>query len=305
MAINTLEYSKIFQKSLDKQLMQGATSGWMEQNAGQVQYHGGNEVKIPTISMQGMGNYDRDSGFVQGAVTLSYQTMSMTQDRGRTFQLDSMDVDETNFVANAGAVMGEFQRTQVIPEIDSYRYSKIFALAKAASKVTEGYTPAEATILQKLMEDIVAIEDTVGQGGEMVIIMSARTQLMLAEALKASRRLDIGDFKQGEISLKVKTFDEKPILVVPSARLKTLYKANDGKSGGQEAGGLVADSAAKDINWIILPRTTPLAISKQDKVRIFEPDMNQKADAWKLDYRRYHDLWIPKHRLDAVRASSK
>ena len=33
MAVNTLEYAKNFQQSLDKQMLVGATSGWME-NAG-------------------------------------------------------------------------------------------------------------------------------------------------------------------------------------------------------------------------------------------------------------------------------
>lgn len=51
-------------------------------------------------------------------------------DRGRKFLLDKMDVDETNFVASASAVMSEFQRTKVIPEVDAYRYSRIYALAK-------------------------------------------------------------------------------------------------------------------------------------------------------------------------------
>ena len=32
MAINTLEYAKNFQQSLDKQMLVGATSGWMESN---------------------------------------------------------------------------------------------------------------------------------------------------------------------------------------------------------------------------------------------------------------------------------
>lgn len=71
---NTVEYAKVFQKELDKQVLEGATSGWMEDNAGQVKYSGGNEVKIPKMSLSGLGNYDRDSGYTQGAVSLSYET---------------------------------------------------------------------------------------------------------------------------------------------------------------------------------------------------------------------------------------
>jgi lj928 prophage protein len=304
MAINTLEYAKIFQTNLDKHIVEGATSGWMETNAGQVKYDGGNEVKLPTISTQGLGDYDREKGFVQGAVSLSYQTMTMTQDRGRTFMLDAMDVNETNFVANAGNVMGVFQSEHVIPEIDSYRYSKIFALAKADSKVTEGYTAAKATILEKLKADILSIKDNVSLNAELVIIMSPKTVGILSDALENSRRIDIGNFKQGEIDLTVKKFDGLPIIEVPSARLKTLYKKQDGKTVGQEAGGLIADTNAKDINWIIISRNVPIAISKTDVTRIFDPITNQTADAWKIDYRKYHDLWIPKQRLSLVRACS-
>ena len=304
MAINTLEYAKIFQSQLDRQIVEGATSGWMEDNAGQVKYSGGNEVKIPTISTQGLGDYDRDNGFVRGAVTLSYETYKMTQDRGRTFSLDAMDVDESNFIANAGSVMGVFQSEHVIPEIDSYRYSKIFALAKAGGKVTEGYTAAKATIVEKLKADIQGIRNTVSLNADLVIIMSPITAGILSDALENSRRIDIGNFKQGEIDLTIKKFDGLPIIEVPSARLKTLYKKQDGKTVGQEAGGLVADTNAKDINWIITSKNVPIAVSKTDLTRIFNPMENQQANAWKIDYRKYHDIWIPKQRLSLIRACS-
>lgn len=304
MAINKIEYSKKFQTSLDKQMLVGSTSGWMQDNAKGIQYDGGDEVKIPSIIMQGLANYDRDNGFVRGAVTLSYETYKMTQDRGRTFNLDAMDVDESNFIANAGNVMGVFQSEHVIPEIDSYRYSKMFALVKAGGTVTEGYTPAKATILEKLKADIQAIRNKIPRNLQLLIIMSPITAGILSDALENSRRIDIGNFKQGEIDLTIKKFDGLPIIEVPSVRLKTLYKKQDGKTVGQEAGGLVADTTAKDINWIITPKNAPIAVSKTDLTRIFNPMENQQANAWKIDYRKYHDIWIPKQRLPLIRACS-
>ena len=41
MSINTLAMATLFQQQLDKQMLEGATSGWMEANAGQVKYSGG------------------------------------------------------------------------------------------------------------------------------------------------------------------------------------------------------------------------------------------------------------------------
>lgn len=304
MAINTLQYSQQFQTVLDAQMLAGATTAFMEANAGQVKYDGGDTVHIPEISMQGLAKYDRDEGFNQGSVTLKFNPYKMTQDRGRTFQLDSMDVNETNFVATAGTVMGEFQRTQVIPEIDSYRYSKIAALATAENKVTTGFTPAVATILEKLEAEITEIQDVVGEDEGLIIVMSTKLRTILNNADKFNRYLNVAEFKNGSVNTTVKSFNDIPILGVPSARMKTAYVFNDGKTANQQAGGFKADTGAKDINWIIMPQRAPIAVSKTDKVRVFTPELNQKADAWKIDYRKYHDLWIPKNRFAAIRVNT-
>nr|DAT94198.1 MAG TPA: major capsid protein [Caudoviricetes sp.] len=304
MAINTLQYSQQFQTVLDAQMLAGATSAFMEANAGQVKYDGGDTVHIPEVSMQGLAKYDRDEGFNQGSVTLKFNPYKMTQDRGRTFQLDSMDVNETNFVATAGTVMGEFQRTQVIPEIDAYRYSKISALATAENKVTTGFTPAVATILEKLEAEITEIQDVVGEEEGLIIVMSTKLRTILNNADKFNRYLNVAEFKNGSVNTTVKSFNDTPILGVPSARMKTAYVFNDGKTANQQAGGFKADTGAKDINWIIMPQRAPIAVSKTDKVRIFTPELNQKADAWKIDYRKYHDLWIPKNRFAAIRVNT-
>lgn len=304
MAINTLQYSQQFQTVLDAQMLAGATSAFMEANAGQVKYDGGDTVHIPEISMQGLAKYDRDEGFNQGSVTLKFNPYKMTQDRGRTFQLDSMDVNETNFVATAGTVMGEFQRTQVIPEIDAYRYSKISALATAENKVTTGFTPAVATILEKLEAEITEIQDVVGEDEGLIIVMSTKLRTILNNSDKFNRYLNVAEFKNGSVNTTVKSFNDIPILGVPSARMKTAYVFNDGKTANQQAGGFKADTAAKDINWIIMPQRAPIAVSKTDKVRVFTPELNQKADAWKIDYRKYHDLWIPKNRFAAIRVNT-
>nr|DAK18989.1 MAG TPA: major capsid protein [Caudoviricetes sp.] len=304
MAINTLQYSQQFQTVLDAQMLASATSAFMEANAGQVKYDGGDTVHIPEISMQGLAKYDRDEGFNQGSVTLKFNPYKMTQDRGRTFQLDSMDVNETNFVATAGTVMGEFQRTQVIPEIDSYRYSKIAALATAENKVTTGFTPAVATILEKLEAEITEIQDVVGEDEGLIIVMSTKLRTILNNADKFNRYLNVAEFKNGSVNTTVKSFNDIPILGVPSARMKTAYVFNDGKTANQQTGGFKADTGAKDINWIIMPQRAPIAVSKTDKVRVFTPELNQKADAWKIDYRKYHDLWIPKNRFAAIRVNT-
>ncbi|MED4377978.1 hypothetical protein P9274_20180 [Schinkia azotoformans] len=297
---NTIQYASIFQQELDKQMLVGATTGWMEVNSNLVKYNGGNEVKIPSILMDGLGDYDRSEGFVKGSVNMTWETHTLTQDRGRTFSIDAMDVDESNFVVTAGAIMGEFQRTKVIPEIDSYRYSKIAALAIAAEKASGGYDPAEATVLKTLQTDIANVQDQIGEGESLVITLPFTVAAILDNNEKIQKRLDVVDFEQGGVSIKVRALDGIPIIRVPSVRLKTAYELYDGKTAGQEVGGFKAATNAKSINWLISSRNAPLAISKTDTPRIFDPMTNQTAHAWKIDYRKYHDLWVPKNKLAAV-----
>lgn len=300
MAINTLQTAANFQKVLDQQMLVGATSGFMEVNAGEVKYNGGDTVKIPTLSVDGLANYDRDNGYNRGSVSLKFQDFKLTQDRGRKFSLDSMDVDETNFVATATNVMTTFQKEQVIPEVDAYRYSKVAAYAKQESRKTDSFTPDDTNIIKQLNKEIMEIEDLIGETGDLVIVMSARVQGILNEAAGAKGMLNVADFTQGQYNTRVRTYNEIPIIGVSSARLKSQYVFNDGKTSGQEKGGFKADTGAKAINWLIMSRKAAIAVSKTDKMRIFDPTINQQADAWAIDYRKFHDVWVPKNRLASL-----
>ncbi len=297
MALNTVEYAKVFQKELDKQLIEGATSGWMEENAKQVIYNGGNEIKLPKMSLNGLGDYDRDSGYVDGAVTYSFQTLKMGKDRGRRFRIDAIDVDESGFGLAAANVASEFQRTQVIPEIDAYRYSKLASLAG----IKEDYTPAAATVLNKLIEHIGKVCDVTGGEGNLVITMARPVYDLLMTSTQIQKHLDVSDFAQGELNTAVKTINGIPVIPVSSARMKSAYVYKNGKST-EAAGGFAADSAAVQINWIIAPKSAPIAVSKTDNIKIIRPEENQFADAWDIDYRKYHDLFLPEQRAAAVAA---
>lgn len=296
--MNTIETASIIQTELDKAAVEQATSGWMEVNEKLVKYNGGAEVKIPSLDMDGMADYDRKNGFTEGSVDFKYQTKTMAMDRGRSFSFDEHDVDETNFALTASTVMGEFQRTKVIPEIDAYRYSKIASSCIAKSRASGGYIPEEASVLQKLYYDIAAVQDLVGENTPLVITVSTMVHAMLAMSEKLSRRLDTTDFKQGGITLKVRSLDGiHPLIPVGSERMKTEYLFKDGKTAGQEAGGFETTENSKNINWIITPSKAPIAVSKTDKMRIFDPETNQRARSWAMDYRKFHDLWITDNKI--------
>ena len=113
--------------------------------------------------------------------------------------------------------------------------------------------------------------------------------------------LQSGFFEQGKAEIKVKEIDGCPIIRVPSVRFQTKYTFMDGVENAE--GGFAAAADAKGINWIVMVKQAPVAISKTDVTRIFDPMTNQNANAWKIDYRKYHDLWIMDNGMDGVLVS--
>ena len=293
---NTIEKAKIYLgEMLDEKMVQELTTGWMEANAGMTRYTGGNEIKVPKISFDGgLGNYNRASGFASGDVTLTYETHTFDMDRSRTFSLDAMDVDESGFAAIASNVTSEFQSQHIVPEVDAYRFSKLFTIANTAMK-TGAYTPATDTIFQQLKNDVTAIKDVVGDNVQLVCMMSFSAANILDQADKIEKSLSVTDFTSGAVNSKVQSLDGMPIIRVSSSRFKSAFTfGSDGFS---------AAATAMNLNWIIIARNVPVGIVKTDKLRVFQPDVNQDADAWKIDLRKYHTLIVPDNKVNSMYVS--
>ena len=91
---------------------------------------------IPKLSMQGLANYDRNTGYVAGDVTLTNETVKCNFDRGRMFSVDAMDNIETVGIA-FGRLSAEFLRTQVLPNWTRSVWQLMLPLpVSAAQKLT-------------------------------------------------------------------------------------------------------------------------------------------------------------------------
>lgn len=288
--LTNLVQSKVI-PGLYNMYVQNATTSWMENNTAGVDYKGGKYVYMTEMEVDGLANYDRALGYVRGNVTGSKKQYEMEMDRGRDFLIDYADNDETGYLLSVANVMATFQREHVIPEIDCYRYSKIYETINtenAGNISDEAINTSDIT--EMLADDITDMQDKFGSDVPLRIIMSGQTQKYFGR--EWIHNLNYGEAKVGNVTLKVRSLDGNPFDIVPSARLKSAYTFNDGVTAGQEAGGFKAAAGAKDIKWIITPANAPVAVMKIDKSRTFSPDEYPAAHAWKTDYRVFHDLWM-------------
>lgn len=238
-----------------------------------------NEIVIPKISMDGLGDYDRNSGYTNGDVTLTNQTVQFNYERGRMFTVDAMDDEETAGIAY-GKLASEFIRTKVAPEGDAFRFAT-YSSVNGISKVTTGATlstgadviSALRVATNKMDEDEVPYEDR---------------YLFITPTLKGLVD-DLDTTKSKEVLSRF-----AQIIQVPQTRFYTAIDLYDGKtdnsgsSGANEKpGGYVKDASAKDINFMIIHKPAVMQYNKHIAPKVITPEQNQDADAWKFGYRKY------------------
>lgn len=255
----------------------------------------GNTVKVFKISMDGLGDYNRTSGFVDGTVNGTWETLTLSKDRGRAFTVDRMDNEETIGMA-FGSLAGEFIRTQVAPEIDAYTFAKIAGTtgidAAAAADITIGTTDVPALVDEaerSMNENEVPVDGRV---------------LFISETAYAGLRAKITRTVQNDvtgINREVEFYDGMQIVRVPQSRFYTAITLKDGSTSGQTGGGFVGTATTGyKINFMVVHPSAITKVVKHALPRIFTPDEYQKADAWKFDYRVYHDTFVYDNKVKGV-----
>ena len=238
-----------------------------------------NEILVPKLSMDGLGDYSRNSGYTKGEVSLTYETRKFNYDRGRKFEVDTMDNQETEEVA-FGMLAAEFLRTKVAPEADAFTFATL-AGKSGISKVSAGATLSDGSAVMAALK--VALdqmdEDEVPEEGRLLYITPGNLSAIKAMDTTKSREL-------------LESFSK--IIKVPQSRFYTaidLYDGvtdNSGSEGANEKiGGYVKASTGKDINFMVIHPTAVLKSDKHVASNIITPEENQSSDAWMQKYRKY------------------
>ena len=98
-----------------------------------------NEICYPQLSVTGLGDYDRNSGYTDGSVSLDWKTVEYNYDRGTKIAVDVMD-DQESFNLAFGKAGSELIRTRVAPEADAFTFAKLAGLSGISKAVAATYS---------------------------------------------------------------------------------------------------------------------------------------------------------------------
>lgn len=286
---NSISLFKKYIDKLDEVYKQSSLTADLDADSTLVQAGANaNEIIIPKMTMDGLGKYDRNSGYVQGDVTLTNETVQFNYERGRKFGVDRMDNAETAGVA-FGRLASEFTRSKAVPEGDAFTFAKI-AGTSGITTTTGTYANGEAWL---------------------AALVTAQTAMDNAEVPAESRILYITPDGFNAIHA-VDTTKSREVLAsfskivkVPQTRFYTKITLYDGTTGGQTAGGYVKAGDGKDINFLIVEKSAVIKYPRILVNKIVTPDDNQTDDKWLFFYRAYGLVDVYDNKVAGVYLSAK
>lgn len=262
---------------LDEVYKKYTLTGDLEADASTIrQGNNTHEILVPKMDMDGLADYDRTTGYADGSTTLEWETKAFNYDRGRRFNVDVMDDEETAGLA-FGKLASEFIRTKAVPELDALRFATYASKAGTvkSENISSGTNVCDAITVANNTLD----EAEVNEEGRILFITPTLYNAVLALDTYKSKKMLEGFAK---------------VVKVPQTRFYSAVSLLSGKvvtsgdtSTDETMGGFKKASAGKNLNFLIVQNRSPLQYTKHSVNKTITPEANQTSDGWMFFYRAY------------------
>ncbi len=250
-------------------------------------FGGVNEVKVLKVITTGLGDYSRETGYPKGDVTASWETLKLTEERGKEISIDRMDNEET-LGMTFGAVTGNFMKEQVIPELDAYRFAKYASAGNILT--TAGAALTKDTVIGAIDTAVAEMDGAEVPSEGRILFVNTDIKPMLNQALNRSWGSD------DNANTVLEGYNNMRIIYVPKTRFYTQIDLND----GSESWGFAKNASGVGINFMIIHPSAVVQTQKFALPKIFTPDENQKMDSWLFQFRLYHDAFVYENKAKGI-----
>ena len=248
-----------------------------------------NEICYPQMSVSGLGDYSRSSGYTNGSVSLEWKTVAYNYDRGTKITVDVMD-DQESFNLAFGKAGAELMRTKVAPEADAFTFATLAGLTGISEATAATYSNAASFLEALLIAKNTMDEDEVPE--EERYLYATPTLLNSVMALDTTKSREV----LAHFAVK---------RAVPQSRFYTAIDLLDGSTSGEETGHYTKASGGKDINFMIIHKPAIIKYDKHVANDIIAPANNPNSDGYILKYRKYGLVDAYKNKVAGIYLSHK
>lgn len=264
--MNNIELTTVYLPLLDEVYKNEVKTSVLDGDQATIKKGQNGEIKVAKLDMDGLGDFDRNSGYTEGTSKLTWETIKYDKERSQKLKVDRLDNEESLGIAVA-KLSSEFLRTKVAPETDAARIAKIASVAGVSKK-----------------------EETITTGDEMYKALRAGTNKQDEDEVSTENRIlfitptgkalidDLETYKSKSVMSRF-----SQVIEVPQTRMYTAITLNT----GEENYGYKKAEGASDINFMIVERSAAVTAMEQF-IKYFSPDEDQNGDSHVFPYRNYN-----------------
>lgn len=86
---NVIALAQRYLPVIDEVYKKESKTALLDATGARVRFLNANTVQLFKTELNGLGDYSRNAGYVAGDVTSGWETLTLTKDRGRAFQVDA------------------------------------------------------------------------------------------------------------------------------------------------------------------------------------------------------------------------
>lgn len=283
---NTISYYSKYMEMLDRVNKANSALSDLEVSPDSVKFSAENArtVYLRKMTLEGLGDYNRATGYDSGDISVDYEAHTMSKDRSKKFNLDTLDARESmTTMAEVGA---EFERLYVAPELDAYRVHKICSLVgiKATADLTyDTVIAAIRTGIQTMNENEVPKEGR-------ILYVSPECMQLMEDSGEFYKSINV-TANNNIIDTQIKGLNGMAVKEVPKARF---YQAFDFGTG------FSVQAGAEALNFMIVHKPSVIAVKRYNEIKMILNPNNADYSGTLFMYRIYHDLFMMDNKLNNV-----
>lgn len=282
------DYAERFESMIQEKYVEESKTNFLVHTNPQIKFINAQTIKVPNRALGGYGNHDRSKlGFNSAGISNSWTPYKLEWDRDLEYFMDPADIDETNLVLSFATLQNQVEEEVTIPEKDCYRISKMYkeSVKNGATVDNTALTTANIlSIFDSWMEEM----DDKNVKGERVLLVTPAVRTLLKNAEGIQRTLEVSG--KANVNRIVHSLDDVEIKVIGSDRMKTNFTDVVGEDGLKH---YVAAEDAKQINMILVEKSSIICEDKYSYIKVFTPGSDSRAaDSYVYQNRYYGDLFL-------------
>lgn len=243
------------------------------------------------MSTSGYKSHNRNGGWNKGTFAQEDVPYTVSHDRDIEFLVDKADVDETNQTASIKNISETFHKTQQVPEMDAYFFSKV---ATEAQKI-EGYH-SETAIATYTKENVYGkLKAMLNAGklrryvakGALIAYVNSTIMDLLEQSTDFTRKIEMTQIAEGGLGIESRVTDIDGVTLIEVIDDERFYDKFDFTDGFAP----VASTSHK-INVLIASPLTVKTVPKISSIYYFAPGSHTEGDGYLYQDRSLSDTFV-------------